>query len=374
VRKTRGALLWMLLALAAISSRAEVVNDLHAAAVPVANQSAEALTAASREGLAEVLVKVSGTRELLQKPVIVSALDDARNHVQQYSYVRRAPPATGLALRVEFDGPFITNLVKRAGAPLWTANRPTVLAWVMVEDEQGRHFINNDSAQQLQVLVEEFSRRGVPVKLPVFDLADTTAVNPEDAWRLDADVMRAASERYNVQDILVGRLPSAGEGQSPGEWTYLHDEEQTNRSVTAPDLPTFLRDGVDLVAGEMAARYAVAPTGGGHAGVRISVTGVTSYQDYAAIVRWLEGLELVDNAVIEKVQGDRIELRLQAQADAAHLATNIELNDRLVPVALPAAQSGPGIAPGIEPGIEPPGAETGAESGSSGQLNYQWRK
>ncbi len=355
--KTRMVLLWTLLALAAGGSRAEVVADLHSASVPVANQSSEALTAAARVALAEVLVKVSGSRDLLQKPVIVAALDDARNRVQQYGYERNDPPSSGLSLRFVFDGPYVTNLVKRAGAPLWTANRPTVLAWVVVEDEQGRHFINRDSApREAQMLVEEFSRRGVPVQLPVFDLADTTAVSPDDAWRLDATVIQAGSARYNVQDVLAGRLASLSDGKSLGDWSYFNHDEHTNLSVTVPDLQTFLREGVNVVASEMAARYAVAPTGGGSAGVRVSITGVSSYADYAAIVKWLEGLELVDHANVEQVQGDRIELLLQAQADAAHLATTIELNNRLVPVPMTGTESASGI------GTAPT------------QLNYQWRK
>ncbi len=379
--KTRVALMWALLVLVAGSARAEVVADLHSASVPVANQSSETLTAASREALAEVLVKVSGSRELLQKPVIVAALDDARNRVQQYSYERGATSSAGLSLRLEFDGSYVTNLVKRAGAPLWTANRPTVLAWVVVEDEQGRHFINRDSApQQAQMLVEAFSRRGVPVQLPVFDLADTAAVSLDDAWRLDATVIQAASVRYNAGDIVVGRLASPSEGQSLGEWSYLHQDEHINRSVTVSDLPMFLREGVDVVAGGLAARYAVAPTGGGASGVRISVSGVSSYADYAAIVKWLGGLELVDYANIEKIQGDRIDLRLQAQADATQLAATIELNSRLVPVPLAVTESAPAMdAPGPAPdsatdsATEPVSAPA-PEIQPSAQLNYQWRK
>lgn len=358
MRKTRIALLWALLVLLSVGARAEVVADLHAASVPVADQSPAALAAAAREALAEVLVKVSGSRELLQKPVIVAALDDARSHVQQYGYERGEAPAAALSLRFEFDGPYITNLLKRAGAPLWTANRPTVLAWVVLEDEQGRHFISKDSAPlEAQLLVQEFSRRGVPVQLPVFDLADTTAVSLEDAWRLDATVLQAASGRYNVGNVVAGRLAGLSDGNSLGDWSYFHQDEPVNRAVTVPDLQTFMREGVDLVAGELAARYAVAPSGGGTRGLRISVSGVSSYADYAAIVKWLESLELVDNATLEQVQGDRIELRLQAQAQASQLATTIELNERLVPIPIPTPAPGSAI-----------------ELESNEQLNYQWRK
>jgi hypothetical protein len=352
------ALLWTLLACVAASAHAEVVADLHAATVPVANQSSDALTAAAREALAVVLVKVSGSEDLLRNPAIVAALNDARNNVQQYAYVRGEPPAAPLLLHFEFDGAFVTNLVRRSGAPLWTANRPTVLAWVVVEDEQGRHFVNRDSAPlQAQMLVEAFSRRGVPVQLPVFDLVDTAAVSTEDAWRLDASVLQAASARYHPQDIVAARVAGPGEGALVGDWSFLHKEEQVNRAVSAPDLQAFFREGVNVVAAEMAARYAISPTTGGAGGVRISISGVSTYAEYAAIVSWLEGLELVDNANIVQVQGDRIDVRLQAQADASQLAATIELNDRLLPIPLPMPVSG---------------AQTSPES--SAQLNYQWRK
>lgn len=348
VGKTCVALIGSLLVLlAAGSARAEMVADLHTAVVPVTDQGTKALDAASRQALSEVLVKVSGSSQLLTNPGIAAALAKPRSHIQQYAYVRGGTSGAELSVRFEFDGAFITDLVTRAGAPLWTANRPVVLAWVLVEDEQGRHFINHDTApEQAQLLVAEFSRRGVPVQLPLFDLTDTAALSPGDAWRMDASAILAASARYNVQDVVAGRLASPSADKSPGDWSYFYQENRINRSVTVPDLQAFLRDGVNIVAGQMASRYAVAPTAGDVGGVRIAVTGVSSYADYAAIITWLEGLELVENAAIEQVQGDRIELRLEAKTDAAQLASLIELNDRLLPM---------------------PGLESGA------QLNYQWR-
>lgn len=347
--KTRVIVLWTLLALlSARGAVADVVADLYTASVPVENQSAQSLTAASRQALSEVLVKVSGSTGLLKTPVIVSALGEARSQVQQYSYVRGEPPGAPLLARFEFDGGYITDLVENAGAPLWTANRPQVLAWVVFEDEQGKRFISWDGTpQQAKQLAEEFSRRGVPVQLPVFDLGDMAALSPEAAWSLDEAAIRTASARYNVQDIAVGRLAPAVDGNAAGEWRYFYQENRVDRSVAAPDLPAFLREGVNVVATEMAGRYAVAPTAGQSGGVLVSVSGVTSYADYAAIVHWLEGLEPVQYANVERVQGDRIDLRLQAQADATKLAAIIELNNRLARVP---------------------------DTGAGGPLNYQWRK
>ncbi|CAA0124028.1 Uncharacterised protein [Halioglobus japonicus] len=340
--------LWAWLALtSAQSALAEVVADLYAASVPVSEQSSKALESASKEAMADVLVKVSGSKRVLQYPGIAAALKDARSHVQQYSYVRGTPPAPALSLRFEFDGRYITDLVTESGAPLWSANRPAVLAWIVVEDEQGRHFINEETApEEAQLVVEEFLRRGVPVQIPIFDLADTATVSTADVWSLDADSIQRASARYNAQEVVAGRLAVTTDGKSVGDWSYFRDDERINRSVTVPDLKAFLDSGVNIVAADMASRYAVAPTTSTDGGLRLTITGISNYSDYAAIANWLERLELVEYANLEVVQGERVEFRLLAKTDAARLASIIELNDRLT--AIPTL-------------------------GDDTQLNYQWR-
>jgi hypothetical protein len=352
VARVLGALL---LLLAVASTRAAVVRDLYSAQVPVADQSSRTLAKASREALAEVLVKVSGSTDVLRNPAIKAALAESRDHVQQYAYTRGDDSAGELAARIEFDDAYVTGLVKQAGAPLWTANRPLVLVWMVVEDAQGRYFVNWDSAPEMSAqLLAAFSRRGVPVQLPLFDLADAAALSPQNAWRLNGSSLRAASARYDVQDIMVGRLAALSTGKGTGDWSYFSGDNRIDRSVSASDAQTFMRKGVSIVAEEMAARYAVAPSLAAEGGVTMSVTGVSSYADYAGIVAWLEGLELIEHANVERIQGERIELRLSAQADPAQLTTIIELNDRLLPTppAVPDA--------------------TGASIGP--QLSYQWRK
>ena len=329
----------LVLLLVATLSRADIVRDLYSAQVPVADQSSQALAKASRVALSEVLVKVSGTSEVLRYPGIATTLGQARSHVQQYAYARDDNLPGELSARFEFDSSFVTGLVTRSGAPLWTANRPQVLVWLVAEDDSGRYFVNLDTAPDLaQQLLAEFARRGVPVQLPLFDLADSAAINPQQAWRLDAPALRGASARYHVQDVVAGRVAALAEGNTVGDWSYFHGEERNDRSATVADMDAFFREGVAVVAEIMSARYAIAPTATGE-GVSMSVLGVYSYGDYAGIVSWLESLELIEHANVERIQGDRIELRLQAQADASQLASIIELNDRLQPLPVTATGS-----------------------------------
>ena len=188
------------------------------------------------------------------------------------------------------------------------------------------------------------------MQLPLYDLADSAALSAQEAWHLSGPVVQAASVRYNAENILVGRAAAlTTTGRWMGDWAYLSAQGRIDRSITASDTAEFLRAGVAIASEEMAARYAVAPSSAQVAGVTMSVRGVETYGDYAGVISWLEGLELIDQANIERISGSEIQLRLTAQADASQLAAIIELNRRLTPVA-----SNIGTA--------------------SAQLRYQWLK
>lgn len=326
-------------------SRAEVVADLYSAEVAVANQSPASLNKGSRAAMSDVLVKVSGSTGLLRNPVIKAALAKSRSQVMKYGYSLNQPASGELMMRFEFDRSYITDLIIEAGAPLWTANRPKVLVWLVVEDASGRRFATQESDPELiAALQAEFSRRGVPLQLPMHDPTDAAALTPDAAWRLNRTSLLAASRRYDVQDVLAGRLVAGAAGELNGDWVYLNDGNVRERPVKATAMKAYLRGGVALVAEDMASRYAVAPTSGG-GGLEMSVAGVASYADYAAVVAWLESIELIEHANVEWVRGDVIQLRLQAQVDATQLAGILELNEQLVPV--------PGMA-------------------AANQLSYQW--
>ena len=399
----RGIGFALTLSLIAGAARAELVKDMYEAEVVVADQSAAELGRAAGQGLSDVLVKVSGTTEVLSNPTITKALGDARNRVESYSYHKGpgVPPQT--SVKLSFEGAYVTGLVVGAGVPIWTANRPIVLVWLVVEDAAGRVFPNAATAPALMAAVQsEFARRGVPIQLPAHDAADAAALTPEQAWNLDDPALVPASARYQLRDILVGRVSLLEGGAAAGEWSFLQGDNPVRRTSNVASEGLFVRDGAALVAETLAARYAaVASSSGGI--VTLAVSGLTSYADYSAVVKWLEGLELVERADVAAVRGDTVTLNLKAKAGAAQLASIIELNKRLVPV--PAV--GPGLArPGLDgPGLADPGLNPGTagpvppvDSGLAGpglsdpgipgpvpavgsalagpgpELNYQWQK
>lgn len=326
-----------LLTLLAVSPvRADIVPDLYAAVVPVKDQGQSALAGASREALAQVLVKVSGTPAVLENPVITEGLGAARNKVQQYAYRQDEASGSGLTVRFEFDRGLVNELVTTAGEPLWTANRPPVLAWFVVENRDGALIVGRDtSPEEAEALLAAFGRRGVPVRLPLLDLQDTAALSPADVQALDEGKLREASARYDVDHIVAARINVLSTGENVGEWSYFFEDDRLDRQVNGAGFDTHLEAGVGVVATAMASLYAVAPVDGDGGGITMSVTGVMSYSDYAAILAWLESLELVGSAKVERVSGDRLDLRLDSRAEPAQLPQIIELNPRLRPAELP---------------------------------------
>ena len=336
--KVSSRLIWCVVAALALSTNcyAAVVKDLYSAEVPVADKTQAALTAGARVALSEVLVKVSGRTDVLQNSVLDTALGNSRGFVQQYAYTRRAGDAGELRARFEFDVAVISDLVASAGVPLWTANRPAVLVWMVLEGPAGKAYLNPETSTEMMAGVrEEFARRGVPVQFPLYDLNDAAAISVDELWRLNAGSLLEASQRYGVNDILAGRLVTLSNGSWVGDWSYFSDNTRIDRSISVGSSEAFVQAGVSLVAQEMSSRYAVAPSSGTAGGVKVQVTGVSSYSDYASIVAWLEGLELIEHANVETIRGDTILLDLAAHADAQQLSAIIELNKHLVPVRSP---------------------------------------
>ncbi|MEH6569196.1 MAG: DUF2066 domain-containing protein [Halioglobus sp.] len=317
---------------------AAVVKNLYEAEVAISGHGKKALEEASLVALSEVLVKVSGSVEVLQNPAIAAELDRARGHVQQYSYSRDQDASGDLTARFEFDGSVISRLLTESGAPLWSANRPPVVVWIAVEGHGGRQLaspeINSDMMTSLQL---GFARRGIPARFPLLDLQDTAALSVDEVWGLQSAPIFQASGRYGVQDIVAARVTVLSTGEWVGDWTYLSNNGRVDRSVGADSLEMFMNAGVSLVAEQMARRYAVVAAGSEVDSILISVSGVNSYVQYIDLVAWLESLELIKHANVEKIQAGQLELRLISRAQANQLRTTIELNKHLLPVSPAAA-------------------------------------
>ncbi|MDA8962457.1 DUF2066 domain-containing protein, partial [Congregibacter sp.] len=238
------------------AARAEIVDDIYKARLVVEGRDARSLSAARRAGLAEVLIKASGDPQAPQSAEVVKALDSAQTYLLGYSYEEDADGT--LLLRLEYDEQAVQQLLREAGLRLWTTNRPVVLTWLVVSDEKGRRFASVDAAPEADsVLRESFYRRGVPLQTPLYDLSDTAAISPGEAWRQSSSALMEASRRYRGAEVLAGRVAQLSDGSWVGDWRYLDNGRWRSCSSAADSLQAFTDAGAELVAATLVEQYGV---------------------------------------------------------------------------------------------------------------------
>jgi len=205
-------------------SAAEQV-DIYTVEVPVKSQSQYFRNLAMREGLSEVLIRASGSEDVLTNDYIRTNLTKANAFVQQFAFhksVENTKTNTQeypWTLRLVFQDTVIQKLLSDAGLPIWSSNRPVVLIWLAEENSQGRSIVGLDS-DTAQVFLEESKRRAIPIQFPLMDSQDSSIVEFTDVWGRFSSPIQTASERYQSKVIVFGRIyPDGGKLQT--DWQMI---------------------------------------------------------------------------------------------------------------------------------------------------------
>ncbi|MDH3646202.1 MAG: DUF2066 domain-containing protein [Gammaproteobacteria bacterium] len=296
---------------------AATVPDLYAAAVPVSDRSEEVRQQAFKNCLAAVLVKVTGDRAVASDPDVVDLLESAPGLLQQYRYT------ADKTLWAAFDGEAVERMARAAGLPVWGSNRPAILMWFAVDWGSGsRGLITADEETDLRRSIERIAgSRGLAIVWPLFDSTDRAAMSFSDLWGGFTEKIEAASVRYDVSGVLVGRA-------SRGSSSRLQVRWKLDMGELTDEWRGGLSDGIHQVADRLGQRFAVSDLGTS-SGTTLAVTGISSLGDYARVSDYLESLSLVRHLGIQRIAGDTVVFDLQLQGDPSRLPRIIDLNDTL---------------------------------------------
>lgn len=333
----------VLLCLLSGSVMADVVPWLYEVEVPVENQSRQARLDASGEALLQVLTRVTGLVSVPRVEAVQDALSAPDRYYNQFRYVEvegvdpEGRPTAELRLIVQFERGSLLRLVKIAELPVWRANRPRVVAWVVLDRGGARSILSPGDSEGLASAMSARARdRGVVVTLPLLDLEDRMLVDPAAVWGRVSTVLDPASARYHADVVLVGRLQQVGGDQWAGAWEFWLDGDLRPLSTSAADPARVVVAGVDFLADELAQRHAV--LGRLPRPVRLGVSGVGSARDYGELLGYLAELEFVDDVAVAGVKGDRVGLVVTTRADIDQLIANFRFDRRLA--ELPGGTSG----------------------------------
>lgn len=337
VRVAHGMLLAALLTSLPLSAPVASAQDLFEAEVPVSGQQPDERTAAMRTALSEVLVRVTGQRELPHSGRARALLDDPARYVQLYRYYTvpdSTPPE--LRLRIRFDGAAVRQALREQGVAYWGGSeRPDTLVWLAVE-ERGRRYIVSaqDDTQARRLLDQAAQRRGVPLLFPLLDLEDQSQVRFSDIWGGFHERVLAAAARYDPQAVVIGRLQQGPSGSWVARWE-LRVAGQTSRwSDSNSTLDGVLEAGIDNVADNLAARLAVSTSVALGTLVSITVQDINTLAAYARVTDYLASLTAVSQLQVREVADSAVQYNLQLNGTLPGLTQTIAIGSVLEPIAM----------------------------------------
>lgn len=358
------------LTLAVAPAAAVTLDDLYEASVEVAGKGGEARGEGFRRALEEVLIRVSGSSAVLSNPDIEELLEAPERFVQQYRYEALeeeddddtaaaadagdtddtdapeagdagATPADAAGedrepthrLEVSFTGARIEDALRERGVIVWGRQRPEVLVWLAVDDGRERYIIDADGGSPPHsALMAQSRERGLPLLLPLLDVADRSELEFVDISGGFLDAVERASDRYRAEAVLVGHLQRGGGGWQ-ADWNLLGVGERRTWSARARALDDAVASGVHGATDRLAA--ALAGRTGERTALRVRVQAVDSVDDYARVGNYLKSLVRVRSANVARVSPDEAVFAVDLQGRPEDLERTIALGNTLVAVERP---------------------------------------
>jgi hypothetical protein len=310
------------------------------ASVPVSDQSESERLRALREGLQQVLVRISGQTSFADNIFIQEALANPETYVRQFGYTSLAntektgsktavKQAAPMAVNTSFVPNSVSTLLRRAQLPIWPVNRPSVLAWVVADAGNGKQMINQvDGAREF--LIAESARRGLPLVMPMNDLNDQVALDPDRLWNLDQTAVGEASKRYGEDSILAGKVVQVSPGQWQGNWLYLLNGQSITAENTSETLEAFLATGIELAVQTHVQRYGMNTTDNRHT-VEIGISGVDTLKRYTDVLSFLKKLEIISAVKVLALDAGSLQVSVEISGDGVSLQEMIGLGRLLLP-------------------------------------------
>lgn len=335
------------LTLFGLSVQAETVNNLYQVREPVTSQQPEERSQALVRALETLVLRLSGDAKAAQSPALEAVRKDPQQLISQYGY-------EGQVLVVDFDPITTERTLRQAGIPLWSPNRPAILAWWLNHSGEGSNNLVGDGQEAATPLRQAAQNRGLPLRLPLADLNEQLLATPEQLTSAQPGALTQASERYGA-DALLAVDASEADGKWQAQWRLWLGDSREQGTAEGADNAALADAVMSAVSHRLATRFVVAPGAGQN--LELEVQGANLAR-YAELSRLLEPF----GARLLKVEGDRLEYKVNASPE--------QLRAQL---ALAGLQEAPPEAPAAPaPAADPQAAPAPQVVPRNNVLRFRW--
>lgn len=320
--------------------QAVIVSGLYEAEVPVPDQSAKSYKLGLARAMIEVLVKLTGDRNVQGRQVTNVLAEQPEKYVQQYKY--RDKPVfrdnqlsleQQLYLWVSFSPDALDSALREYGVPLWGKVRPSTLVWLVVEDNGERNFIGLEDEQGYTALMDNYAQsRGLVLTHPLLDSQDRELLQPADIWGGFMGPVEQASARYSPDAILTGSVEHPVPDSWTGHWSASIAGEIRAWDTQGEQVAAVLQQGIDALTDLLAERYVQTATYVSDEGVEVVVKDIDTFEDYSSVLKYLGSLNSVTNVAVTTVEAGSVTFNITATGGALAIQRAIELGQILQPL------------------------------------------
>ena len=321
--------------------------------VPVADDAAAAREAATREGIEQVLRRLTGRADIAEAPVGRRIRQNAGDYLQGFAYreapVERSGPgdtdragatagadeATALRLIARFDVRRLREALVAAGVPIWPERAPTVLAWVAMDAEGSRRILQAGDSDGLRAqLTAAAAALGVRVLFPIMDLEDIGALGYADIAGGFVEPVLRASQRYGADRVLAGRVAVAADGTRTARWLLAADAGRVTRwQAQGAASDALVEQTVENMVRRLRAAFAYLPDLQARTRLTVRIDGIVDLATHERVVTRLRSLSGVERVNPVRVRDGQVDFELAITTRAERVRQALDRDARLQPAA-----------------------------------------
>ena len=315
--------------------QAVVIKNMYESLVPVETQSREERKTALTTGLIEVLTRVSGQTLLLSEdpedPLTV-AIQNPTRFTRQFRYRKNKKSDSRLNLWIKYDEKAVNNLLQSSNLPVWGHTRPPTLAWIALTENGRRKLISSTERHEVKSVMKLIAnKRGLPLRFPLMDLTDRGSISISDIWGNFEDRILSASQRYNAEAIIVGRLYKGTSGDWSIRWSIYQQGQRHDMNVDGEqNLHVAIAPVIAKTSEELARRFALVQTEEVNENITVSISGITSLKEFNHIIKYLKSLSAVTEVSPLMVGGEAAKFKLSTRSGRLGVDQAVKLGHVLV--------------------------------------------
>jgi len=330
-------LFFVLISFLVSPSFAADVANLYQSQIPVSSQSEEEREKVAPDVLRQVILKVVGDRSALDTTDLAPVLAQTQQLLQQYQYHRMniisddLTQPDRLAALLSFDKEKLNDSLTQMGLPIWGDNRPEVLIWLALEENNTRTILSTDDndSMTIRALTEAATMRGLPILLPVMDLQDQTQVTFSDLSAGFSESVEAASQRYGSPVILMVKAIHDDTGLLRANW-HARINGESEQWQSRGDLNTAITAGINELTDRLARRFSQLEAKQYEHILSLEIMGVANYSDYARLEKYLRNLQNVSRFQIDNFMEDTVKISLLFNGDEPVLDRTLAIDRVLI--------------------------------------------